>query len=173
LPRYKELIPDVEFIARNVSVDSEDSQSVLEANLRQFAHEWVQRPKFEAVYKPMSNERFVDALLNNASITLDPVERTAYVDKLNRGELKRADVLLDLVNRQEFIEGQDARSLLLLHYFGYLQRNPDDPPDNNWDGFNYWLQATKTSGDTGKLARTFMASIEYMKLQKKAAAEKN
>jgi hypothetical protein len=173
LPRYKEFVPDVEFIARNVFVGAEDSRSILEANLRQFAREWVQRPKFEAVYKAMSNDRFVDALLNNAGITLDPVERTAYVDKLNRGELKRADVLVDLVNREEFIGQQDARSLLLLHYFGYLRRNPDDPPDNNWDGFNYWLEATKTSGDTGRLARIFMASFEYEKLQRKAAAEKN
>jgi len=173
LPRYKQFVSDVEFIARNVFVGADDSQSVLEANLRQFAQEWVQRPKFEAVYKPMSNDRFVEALLNNASITLEPLERTAYVDKLNRGELKRADVLLELVSRQEFSDAQDVRSLLLLHYFGYLQRDPDDPPDNNWDGFNYWLKATKTSGDTGRLARIFMASIEYVKLQRKTAGEKN
>jgi hypothetical protein len=145
----------------------------LEANLRELANEWIQRPKFEAVYKSMNNDGYVDALLNNASITLDPVERSAYVDKLNRGELKRADVLLDLVNRQPFMEKQDARSLLLLHYFGYLHRNPDDAPDNNWDGFNYWLEAIKTPGDNGKLAQIFMASFEYEKLQRKAASEKN
>jgi len=173
MPRYKEFVPDVEFIARNVLFGFEDNKSILEANLRQLANEWIQRPKFEAVYKSMNNDGYVDALLNNASITLAPVERSAYVDKLNRGELKRADVLLDLVNRQPFMEKQDARSLLLLHYFGYLHRNPDDAPDNNWDGFNYWLKVIKTPGDNGKLAQIFMASFEYEKLQRKAVSEKN
>jgi hypothetical protein len=74
--------------------------------------------------------------------------------------MTRAQVLLALVNNREFREKQDKRSLLLLHYFGYLHRNPDDAPDKNLDGFNYWLREVETSGETEKLSRAFMASEE-------------
>jgi hypothetical protein len=26
-----------------------------------------------------------------------------------------------------------------MQYFGYLRRNPDDAPDNNFGGYNFWL----------------------------------
>jgi hypothetical protein len=26
-----------------------------------------------------------------------------------------------------------------MEYLGYLRRNPDDAPDNNLSGFNFWL----------------------------------
>jgi hypothetical protein len=27
----------------------------------------------------------------------------------------------------------------MMQYFGYLHRNPNDPSDTNFDGFNFWL----------------------------------
>ncbi len=26
-----------------------------------------------------------------------------------------------------------------MEYFGYLRRNPDDAPDNNFSGYDFWL----------------------------------
>jgi hypothetical protein len=172
MPRYGEFLPDVESVGQNVMIGYGDEQSKLDANLRQFANHWVERAKFLALYKTLSNDGYVDALITNAGITLDPAERAGFVDKLNRGETRRADVLLDIVNSRPVIEKQEVRSLVLLHYFGYLHRNPADPPDNNLNGFNYWVKEVETSGDNSGLARAFTTSFEYVDLQKRAASER-
>jgi hypothetical protein len=103
----------------------------------------------------------------NAGITLAPAERAQLVDKLNRGEIRRAEVLLDIVNSRSFIEKQEVRSQVLLHYFGYLHRYPADPPDNNLNGFNYWVTELEKSGDSTMLHRAFMESFEYKDREKK------
>ena len=110
-------------------------------------------------------------MFKNADIDLDPAARAGLVDKLRRGEQNKAEVLLEIVNKQPFIEREEARSLVLLHYFAYLRRNPDDSPDNNWNGFNYWVKQVQISGDSSKLAQAFMASFEYEKLHPKPASE--
>jgi hypothetical protein len=171
LPRYAEFVPDVELIGQSVFIGFDDQQSKLGANLRKFANAWVERTQFQAVYKAMSNEQYVEALIRNAGIDLDPTERNGLVDKLHRREQSRAELLLDIVNRQQFIEKQEARSQVLLHYFAYLRRNPDDPPDNNWNGFNHWVKQVQMSDDSSRLAQAFMASFEYEALHPKHASE--
>lgn len=172
LPRYEEFVPEVESIGQNVFIGLDDQQSKLEENLRKFAEAWVEQPKFQAAYKAMSNEQYVDALIKNADIALDPTERAGLVDKLNRREHSRAELLLDIVNKQSFVDKEQARSLVLLHYFAYLHRNPDDPPDNNLKGFNYWVQQVEKSGDSSKLEQAFMASFEYEDVHKQPASVK-
>ena len=108
----------------------------------------------------LTNERFVDELAHNAGISLEPAERLSFIDKLNKGELTRANVLLAIVNKGELVAREESRSLVLLHYFGYLHRNPDDPPDKNLEGFNFWLKEVETSGEPGRLDRAFMVSDE-------------
>jgi hypothetical protein len=68
--------------------------------------------------------------------------------------------LLALVNQRDFVAREENRSLVLLHYFGYLHRNPDDPPDNNLNGFNFWMREVEVSGDPSRLTRGFMVSGE-------------
>ena len=160
MPRYAEFLTDVEAIGRGVVASSLEEQAKLEANLDEFAREWVARPKFAAEYKQLTNERFVDELTAHAGIALEPNERSGFIDKLGAGEMTKARVLLAIVNNRQFAEKEENRSLVLLHYFGYLHRNPDDPPDKNLDGFNFWLREVELSGDPGRLARGFMASGE-------------
>ena len=160
MPRYGEFLADIETIGRGVAASSLDQQSKLEANLKEFAHGWVERPKFAAQYKQLTNEGFVDELAAHAGIALEPAERAGFIDRLSSGALTRAEVLLALVNNRKFVDREANRSLVLLHYFGYLRRNPDDPPDKNLDGFNFWLREVEVSGDSGRLARGFMASGE-------------
>jgi hypothetical protein len=167
MPRYSEFLPDIELIGRGVVANSADEQTKIEANLNEFAADWVERAKFQALYKSVTNERFVDELAANAGITLVPAERAALIDKLNSGVLTRGQVLLALVNNPDFVEKEDKRSLVMLHYFGYLHRNPDDLPDKNLDGFNYWLRELEVSGETGRLSRAFMASGEFQGVGKK------
>jgi len=161
MPRYSEFVPDVEMIGRGVIASSPDELPKLEVNLNQFAERWVERPNFRPLYGPLTNERFVDQLSANARITLEPGVRTNFIDKLNSGAETRAQVLLDFVNNRDFVEKEENRSLVLLHYFGYLRRNPDDAPDNDLRGFNFWIRELEQSGETSRLPRGFMASGEY------------
>ncbi len=172
MPHYAGFLPDVQLVGQNVMIGLGDEQLMLEANLRRFAGDWVERAKFRALYKTLSSDRYVDALLTNAGITLEPAARAGLVDKLNSGQMTRAEVLLEIVNSRAFVEKEAVRSLVLLHYFGYLHRNPADPPDNNLDGLNYWMRELETSGDNARLVRAFMASGEYLGLQKSAASDK-
>ncbi|MGH9927845.1 MAG: hypothetical protein ACREA9_01320, partial [Pyrinomonadaceae bacterium] len=167
MPRYAEFLKDVEAIGHGVAVSSLDEQSKLEANLSEFVRAWVERPKFAAEYKRLTNERFVDELTTKAGIALEPAERAGFIDKLNDGALTRAQVVLAIVSNRAFVEKEATRSLVLLHYFGYLHRNPDDPPDKNLDGVNFWLREVEVSGDPGRLARGFMASGENKTNSKK------
>ena len=161
MPRYSEFLADVEMIGRGVVVSSPDEQPKLEANLNQFAERWVERSKFQPLYRPLTNEGFVDRLTANAGITLEPEARTTFIDRLTSGAYTRAQVLLEFVNNREFVKKEENRSLVLLHYFGYLHRNPDDAPDNDLSGFNFWIRELEQSGETSRLPRGFMASGEY------------
>jgi len=161
MPRYSEFLPDVKLIGRGVVANSADEQTKIEANLNEFAADWVERTRFRALYKSMTSERYVDTLSENAGVTLAPAERQTLIDKLDSGAMTRAQVLLTIVNNGDFIKKEENRSLVLLHYFGYLHRNPDDPPDKNLDGFNYWLKELEVSGEIGRLPRAFMTSGEY------------
>jgi hypothetical protein len=161
MPRYAEFLADMEIISRGILIDAPEEHAKLEKRIREFADGWVQRAKFRASYKSASDETYVDALTRNAGITLDAGTRAAIVEKLKHGAMTRGEMIYDVVNNKAFVDKEDARSLVLLHYFGYFHRNPDDPPDNNLNGFNYWLREVEKSGDPGRLARAFMASGEY------------
>lgn len=44
-----------------------------------------------------------------------------------------------------------------MQYFGYLHRNPDEGPDHDFSGFNFWLDKLNTFG--GDFHRAEMVSI--------------
>ena len=167
MPRYADFLTDVKLIGRGVVANSEDEQTKLETNFNKFSADWIERAKFRALYKPMTDERYVDTLGENAHVTFTPAERDALIDQLNSGTITRAQVLLTIVSNADFARQEENRSLVLLHYFGYLNRNPDAPPDENLDGFNYWLRQLNASGEIGRLSRAFMASGEYKDKAKK------
>jgi hypothetical protein len=167
LPRYAEFLTDAKLLGRGVVANSAEQQTKLEANLSELAVDWVTRARFRTLYQTLTNERYVDTLSEHAGITLPAPERSALIEKLSGGVLTRAQTLLAVVDNHELVKQEDNRSLVLLHYFGYLRRNPDDPPDKNLDGFNYWVKELETSGEVGRLPRAFMASGEYEEIKQK------
>ncbi len=54
----------------------------------------------------------------------------------------------------------------MLHYFGYLRRNPDDPPDNDLRGMHYWIQVLQRDNDPDKLSRAFNETGEYQQFKR-------
>lgn len=52
----------------------------------------------------------------------------------------------------------------LMQYFGYLRRNPDDPQDTDYTGYDFWL--TKLNQFNGnfqnaEMVKAFISSDEY------------
>lgn len=57
-------------------------------------------------------------------------------------------------------------AFVLMQYFGYLQRNPYDPPEPTLDysGFNFWLtKLNQFNGDfiAAEMVKAFISSSEY------------
>ena len=168
MPRYSQFLLDMQAVGHGLIVTGSEDQSAMEARLRGFADEWVRGSKFDSFYRSMNNEQYVDSLIRNSGTDLGSFERAEIINRLNSGGLSRAAVLLQIVNTKSFAEKENTRSLVLLHYFAYLRRNPDEPPDNNLNGFNYWVSEIDKSGEPDRLKRAFMASFEYTGLQSKS-----
>jgi len=65
------------------------------------------------------------------------------------------------LKQQEF-----NRAFVLMQYFGYLRRNPNDPPEPTLDfqGYNFWLNKLNScNGDfiQAEMVKAFLDSTEY------------
>lgn len=52
----------------------------------------------------------------------------------------------------------------MMQYFGYLRRDPNDVPDGNFDGYNFWLnKLNQFNGDfvQAEMVRAFIDLSEY------------
>ena len=51
-----------------------------------------------------------------------------------------------------------------MQYFGYLRRNPNDTPDSDYTGYDFWLQKLILFNGNyidAEMVRAFISSIEY------------
>ena len=168
LPKFNKFFTDSSRIGRNVVVGQTGWEALLESNKQAFYAGWVQLPAFQAAFpNTMTAAEFVDKLNTNAGNVITPNERTTLLNILGATPAdltKRATVLRSVVEDQDFINKEFNRAFVLMEYFGYLRRNPDDPPDNNLDGMNFWL--TKLNQFNGnfveaEMVKAFISSIEY------------
>ena len=78
----------------------------------------------------------------------------------------RARALRDVAGNQTLGRQEFNRAFVLMEYFGYLQRNANDPPDGNFAGYNYWLAKLDSFGGdyrAAEMVKAFLASTEYRK----------
>jgi len=76
----------------------------------------------------------------------------------------RAEVLRTVAANQEYSRRTTNRAFVLTQYFGYLRRTPNDPPDNNFAGFHFWLNKLELfDGDfvAAEMVKAFITSGEY------------
>ncbi|HEY0077732.1 MAG TPA: hypothetical protein VGB73_03730 [Pyrinomonadaceae bacterium] len=172
-PRLEDFLPDVQAIGAGVVSGTEGQEARLEANVRELVEAWLKRPAFASVYQGMTGEQYVDRLFSNAGLAPDRAERDSLVEALRDGRETRAGVLLKIARDEKLARREDPRALVLLHYFGYLRRNPGDPPDRNLEGYEFWVREIEASGDTSRLTRAFMDSGEYRTLDARRAPESN
>jgi hypothetical protein len=163
-PRYAEFIEGSHEIGLNVIVGNDGWQQQLAANRRRFADEWVMRPDFRSAFDAASNLNYVNKLFQNAQVTPTTAERDALVAALDSGAKTRAQVLLEIADNATFKRQELNRAFVLMEYFGYLRRNPDDPPDGNLGGYFFWLgKLEEFKGDyiAAEMVKAFISSTEY------------
>jgi len=92
--------------------------------------------------------------------------RDALVAGLNGGTETRATVLRKVAEAEELGLREQNRAFVLMQYFGYLRRNPNDTPDADFTGYNFWLNKLNAfNGDFrgAEMVKAFIASGEYRK----------
>ncbi|MFN2533378.1 MAG: Calx-beta domain-containing protein [Pyrinomonadaceae bacterium] len=163
MPRYRNFIGDTQEIGKGVVVGAPGWEALLDANKAAFVDEWVNRAAFKSVYDAQSDADFVDTLFTNAGVT-DAVERNSLVSGLQASTETRSSVLRRIAENPAFTQKEFNSAFVLMQYFGYLRRNPDDAPDNNFSGFDFWLaKLNQFNGNyiNAEMVKAFISSIEY------------
>jgi hypothetical protein len=167
MPRLSEFMTDVRVLARGVVAGEEGQEPLLMENLSALAENMTGSAPFREAFGGKSSEQYVDALYANAGVTPPGEERASLVAGLETGSETRATVLRKVAWSEEYVRKDQTPSLVLLHYFVYLRRNPDDPPDDaSLKGFNFWVAEVEKSGDASRLSRGFASAYEHEGLKK-------
>ncbi|HJQ35262.1 MAG TPA: hypothetical protein VJ866_24130 [Pyrinomonadaceae bacterium] len=164
MPRRAEFLTDQRQMARGVVVNSLGWEALLESNTQAFLDEWVTRPQFRFELDQLNDAQYVEKLVQNTGAEIPDGTRSALVSALAERRLTRAQVLRAVAEDAEFSRKEVAPAFVLMQYFGYLQRNPDEGRDTNWDGYNYWLSKLNQFGGDhvrAEMVKAFIESDEY------------
>ena len=166
LPRYATFMPQVRQIGQGVVVNAPGWAELLESNKQSFINAWVASGAFTAAYPAsLTPEAYVDKLVTTAGIAAAEVNRDALVAGLKNSTETRATVLRKIAESQALYRKEFNPAFVLMQYFGYLRRDPDGAPDNNMDGYNFWLGKLNNHGGdykSAEMVRSFILSGEYL-----------
>ena len=170
--RFNEFLKDTQRIGRGVVVLAPGWEQALENNKQAYALEFVSTARFMAAYPTsMTPAQFVDALNVNAGNVLSPSERATAINLFgNAGAgntanvIARARALRQVSEDPDLVSAESNRAFVLAQYFGYLRRNPNDPQDTDYTGYEFWLtKLNQFNGDyvAAEMVKAFIASSEY------------
>jgi hypothetical protein len=165
--RLDDFLKDSREVGAGVIVNFGDWQAQLERNKQKLFEEFVTRPEFLALYPTgQTPAQFVAALNTNAGLALTPAEASELAARLADGRETRATALRTITEDQDFQDAEFNRAFVLMQYFGYLRRNPDDSPNTDFSGYNFWLSKLNSFGGdfhAAEMVKAFLSSIEYRK----------
>jgi photosystem II stability/assembly factor-like uncharacterized protein len=168
--RLNEFLPDAQEIGRDVVVGALGWQQAIETNTVAFTTTFVQRSRFTSAHPTsLTPAQFVDALFANAGVSPSPGERSSAIDEfgvaLNTVDVAaRARALRRVAENSTLSANESNRAFVLMEYFGYLRRNPNDPQDADYTGFDFWLaKLNQFNGNfiNAEMVKAFITSIEY------------
>jgi hypothetical protein len=148
-PKFAEFMAD----AKTLSYDSTAVEDY-EKSQRLFAESWANKNEFRLRYDGLSDEQYVATLLANTTLS-DSIElNDRLLTGLHNGTLTRASVLRELVDNNAFAIRRFNEAFVLMHYFAYLKRDPDE------DGYSFWLGNLNRFTDYRGFTESFAASVE-------------
>ena len=168
--RLNEFLLDTQQIGQGVVVNAPGWEMVLENNKQAFTLDFVQRSRFTtALPTSLTPTQFVNQLFLNAGVTPSASDRQAAINEFgsatNTSDVSaRSRALRDvaensILNTQEF-----NRAFVLMQYFGYLRRNPNDPQDTDYTGYDFWLNKLNLFNGNfvaAEMVKAFITSNEY------------
>jgi hypothetical protein len=159
---YLELIRAQSDLADGVIVGQPNALTRLEANKQAFVLAMVNSSAFVTRYAAATTpETFVDALFASAGITPTVSERSDAITAYNSQgtqSLSRAAALRFISDSARLRNAEVSPAFVLMEYFGYLRRNPDDP------GYQFWLAKLNAAGGDfiqAEMVKAFITSTEY------------
>ena len=170
--KLSEFLPDTQQISQGVVVNQAGWEQVLENNKQAFASQFVQRSRFTSAYPAsLMPAQFVDALFANAGIAPSATDYASIVGEFGSASTSadvtaRARVLRRVAENATFAQQEFSRAFVLMEYFGYLRRNPNDGPDLGFGfaGYDFWLtKLNQFNGDyiQAEMVKAFINSTEY------------
>ncbi len=157
-PHYAEFMPDTRAVGLDVIVGTTDWQTRLATNKDAFVRTFVERPAFHAAFDSLSNENYVATLISNTGVSFTAAERESLVNGLAGGTMTRADVLRRIAEDGRFVRAKFNETFVMMEYFGYLRRDPDE------SGFNFWLNKLNQHNgnfEQAEMVKAFIVSGEY------------
>ena len=168
--RFNEFLPDTQQIGQGVVVGQSGWEQALEINKQNFMTSFVQRSRFTSAYpSSMTVQQFVDALYTNAGLVpTSAPNRPKAISEFNSttpaDPAARARALRDVAEDAMLTQQEFDRAFVLMQYFGYLRRNPNDAPDSDFSGYNFWLGKLNQFGgnyQAAEMVKAFIVSSEY------------
>ena len=164
MPRRNDFLVEMQSVARGVVVNATGWQQKLEDNKRQEAEHFADRQDFHDRFDNKSNRDFVNLLFANAGVSPNQTEVEDLVRGLDSGAETRGSTLRKVAEDAAFADKEKNPAFVLMQYFGYLHRNPDEGQDHDLSGFNFWLsKLNENHGDFQKaeMVKAFLNSTEY------------
>jgi hypothetical protein len=160
-----EMLADMRIIGSGVIVNAQGWEQKLEQNKRDYFDQLAASSRFTALYpQTLTPEQYVDALNSNAGGALSQAERDTLVSELKGGSKTRAQALRTVAEDSDLSKAEFNKAFVLMQYFGYLRRNPDDLPDHDFGGWQFWLnKLNEFNGDfiQAEMVKAFLSSDEY------------
>jgi hypothetical protein len=160
-PRYSDFAIDLRALGRELYPGAPGWKETVTENTRRLCEGWVTRVTFKDRFDGLTDVQYVLALAANAELNLSDRERSDLATDLAAGRETRASLLVRISAHPHLSARDYNRAYLLCHYFAYLRRNPDDPPDHDLSGYNFWLAQLDRTRDYRGVTRAFIEADEY------------
>jgi hypothetical protein len=155
-PRYREFLRDEQEISRGAIVGQGNWAQQLSDNTLNLARAWVQRPEVLAALPDTGAipDQYVDKLFANSEVTPTAAERSDAVSAFGAGGVDgRARALLSVTASGSVFNKQYNPAFVLMQYLGYLRRNPNEAPDSDYSGFDFWVSKLSAFSAAGEDVR--------------------
>jgi predicted carbohydrate-binding protein with CBM5 and CBM33 domain len=168
--RLNEFLADSQQIAKDLVVGIPGWPQLLENNKVAFTQDFVSRSRFTTKYPTTKTPtQFVNELYTNAGVTPLSTELVSVISEFGgaadtANTAARALALRRVAENTTLAEKEKNKAFVLMQYFGYLRRNPNDAADPDHTGYDFWLRKLNDFDGNfvnAEMVKAFIVSIEY------------
>lgn len=123
-PEYHEFMRDAQALHYGVAGDTAAASKLA------FAQQWLQHSEIQSIYgSDQTIQQLIDHVARVARIQL------AQQDRDQLAQLTRAEALVRLVDNAQVTAREYNPAYVVMQYFGYLRRDPEDKGYQDWLGY--------------------------------------